>query len=264
MYTALVVDDEPLARDGLARMVARLPRWTVAGTCATARAAVERCLALAPDALLLDVEMPEHNGFALLAALPPGAAPFVILVTAFEQYALPAFSHAVRDYVLKPVDPRRLEAALARAAAAADERRHAALGRDVRTLTGADASHGGADAGGHARLVVRDAGRVRVIALDAIDALEGDGYYTRVHSEGRTYLLRESLSSLARRLPPPFARVHRSVIVHLRRVAQIRKRPGTGFVATLTTGRQFTVSRRRWTAVRAALRALEPGGEAAG
>ena len=255
--SVLVVDDERVARDGLARMVANIPGHDVVATAATAREAVELCASLRPNVMLLDIEMPEHDGFAVLRALPVDDHPVVVLVTAFDEYALDAFEFDVHDYVLKPVHPPRLAQALATAAARHEERRLATLGRQVQSLTGGPTSSA---TRAPASLVVREAGRTRVVPLSTVDAIEAEGYYARIHSGSASFLLRESLGSLENRLPRSFRRVHRSTIVQLGCIRELRNRRGRGVVATLSTGREVEVSRRYLPALRAALYRL--GGDA--
>ena len=250
----LVVDDEPIAREGLARLVARVPWCEVAGSFATAASATQACISSRPDVMLLDIEMPGDDGLSVLRALPADDRPYTILVTAFEQYALPAFELGVRDYVLKPVDTRRLGAALERAMHAVCERRLARLGRRVRSLSADKSLTANPEPG---KLVVRDTGRMRVVSLERVEWIEADGYHARLHSAAKTYLLRESLDSLADRLPAPFVRSHRSSILNLTFVAELRTRRDGSHVAVLSAGAEIEVSRRRLATVRAALRRVE-------
>ena len=247
----VIVDDEPIAREGLARLVGRLPRCEVVGTCASAPLATRACLESKPDVLLLDIEMPAGDGLSVLRALLPGDRPYTILVTAFDQYALPAYELGVRDYVLKPIDTKRLTAALERAVHAVRERRLARLGSQIRSLSAERPD-------GAEKLIVRDAGRMRVVPLDGVAWIEADGYHARVHAGGRTYLMRESLDSLAGRLPRArFVRSHRSSIVNVALVSELRARRDGSHVAVLGGGVEVEVSRRRVPAVRAALGGLE-------
>jgi two-component system LytT family response regulator len=248
----LIVDDEPIARDGLARLVGRIPWCEVAGTHASAAAATRACLESKPDVLLLDIEMPGDDGLSVLRALPAAERPYTILVTAFDEYALAAYELGVRDYVLKPIDTRRLNGALERAVHAVGERRLARLGSQVRSLS-AHPTEAAAE-----RLIVRDAGRMRVVPLDGVAWIEADGYHARVHAGGKTYLLRESLDSLDDRLPPGrFVRSHRSSIINVAQAVELRARRDGSRVAVLTGGVEVEVSRRRLPAVRAALGRLD-------
>ena len=255
LLRVLIVDDEPIAREGLARLVGRVHSCEVVGCCPSAASAARACVESRPDVLLLDIEMPGEDGFAVLRALAPDDRPYTILITAFDQYALPAYELGVRDYVLKPVDTRRLLAALERASHAIRERRLARLGKRVQSLS----ANGSAPVVTEpAKLVLRDAGRMRVVPLDAVVWIEADGYHAKVHAAEKTYLLRESLDSLAERLPSGrFIRTHRSSIVNVALIAELRARRDGGYVALLIGGTEVEVSRRRIAAVRATLGRVE-------
>ena len=211
---ALIVDDEPLARALLRVLLARDPEVAVAGECggveAAARVERER-----PDVLFLDVQMPEVDGFDVLAALPSGHAPVVVFVTAYDQYAVRAFDvHAV-DYLLKPVDESRFAEALARAKAQARARRHGAADPRLDALLDDHARHA-------RRFLVRTHDKTVVVDAADVDWIEAADYYATLHVGERAHLVRETLAGLARRLDPErFLRVHRSAIVNLDRVREI-------------------------------------------
>jgi two-component system LytT family response regulator len=210
---ALVVDDEPLARSLLRVLLARDPEFEVAGECGGVEAAGE-VARTRPDVLFLDVQMPEVDGFDVLAALEPDRVPVVVFVTAWDHYAVRAFDvHAV-DYVLKPIDEARFAEALARAKARARAR---GPGADARL---------GALLDDHARRLRRFLvhTREKTVVVDAaqVDWIEAADYYATLHVGGKAHLVRETLTDLARRLDPEkFFRVHRSAIVNLDRVREI-------------------------------------------
>jgi two-component system LytT family response regulator len=214
----LVVDDEPLARAGLARLAAQAPGCAIAGECADGLAAVAAIEELAPDVVLLDVQMPEMDGFGVLECARPRRPPHVIFVTAHEEHALRAFEVAALDYVLKPFEDGRLFAALARAR----ERAPASW-----------------------PLVVRMKGRRVLLRPDEIAWIEAAGYCARVHARGTAHALRESLDALERRLDPDrFRRVHRSAIVNLDHVAELGRAPSGAWRARLLDGTLVPISRR--------------------
>jgi two-component system LytT family response regulator len=245
----LVIDDEPLAREGLARMVSELPHAHVVGIASSARHAIAQIPVLKPDVLLLDIEMPGHDGFAVLHALPPEHRPFVVFITAHEQYAIPAIGVDALDYILKPVSARRLNEAFVRVGSAMERRKLERLGRTVRSLASEGAPHATLPAI-QSNLVIRDAGRMRVVPLDSVECIAADGYNVLIRVATRQYLLRESLDSLAKRLPAAFVRVHRSAIVHLTHVRELRTRRGHGGVVVLRSGYEVPVSRRQIATVR--------------
>ena len=212
----LVVDDEPLARQALRLLLADDPEVTVVGECSGQDGAsvVERTQ---PDIMFLDVRMPEVDGFDLLERIGIDRAPTVVFVTAYADHALRAFEvHAV-DYLLKPIADARFAAALARAKTEAQRRRSGA-GGDAR-LAALLREHTRTTR----RLLIRDRDRTRVVDVETIDWIEAADYYAEIHAGGETHLLRETLNELAERLDPQrFFRVHRSAIVHLDRVREIR------------------------------------------
>ncbi len=227
----LVVDDEPLARAGMARLVSAMNGFEVAGTAGNGDAAVAAIQTLAPDLVLLDVQMPGCDGFEVIRRVGPERMPAVVFVTAWDEFALKAFEvHAV-DYVLKPFEDARLRAALAHA--------RASKGDALRRLVS------------HERLEVRTGSRVKLVPIAEIDWIEGASYYSMLHAGKDVHLVRETLQSLEERLGPArFVRVHRSALVQLDRVAELRN----GNVLVLRDGSQVQVSRARRASVRAALR----------
>jgi two-component system LytT family response regulator len=227
----LVAEDEPLARAGIARLVSATPGCEVVGAVGNGEAAVAAIEALRPDLVLLDVQMPACDGFEVIRRVGPERMPKVVFITAYEEFALRAFEvHAV-DYLLKPFEDERLRSALMHA-----------RWTDAATL---------------ARLVERDrievrtGARVVMVPIGEIDWIEGASYYSMLHSGKDVHLVRETLQSLEERLSPArFVRVHRSAIVQLDRVRELRD----GRVLVLRDGSRVPVSRARRASVRAALR----------
>ena len=212
---ALVVDDEPLARSLLRVLLSRDPEIEVVGECAGVEAADE-VARLRAEILFLDVQMPEVDGFGVLAALEPDRTPVVVFVTAYDQYALRAFEvHAV-DYLLKPIDERRFADALARAGTQARARRSGAAGDGrLGALLEDHARH-------TRRFLVRTHEKTVVVEAADVDWIEAADYYATLHVGARSHLVRETLTDLAGRLDPDrFFRVHRSAIVNLDRVREI-------------------------------------------
>jgi two-component system LytT family response regulator len=234
---AFVVDDEPLARSLLRVLLARDPEIEVAGECGGAEAAGEISRAR-PHILFLDVQMPEVDGFDVLAALEPDRVPVVVFVTAYDHYAVRAFDvHAV-DYVLKPIDEERFAQALARAKAQARARGSAPDAR-----LGALLEEHGRRTG---RFLVR--AREKTVVVDAadVDWIEAADYYATLHVGGKAHLVRETLTDLARRLDPGrFFRVHRSAIVNLDRVREIHPLHRGDAELLLAGGTRVRLSRTR-------------------
>jgi two-component system LytT family response regulator len=210
---ALIVDDEPAARDAICSLVKEDPDVTVVGEGADGRSALEAILALAPELLFLDIQMPEMDGFTMLRRLEPADLPAVVFTTAYDRYAVDAFEvHAV-DYLLKPFDDDRFRVALRRAKGQVRRGRIGALGAELLALLGDVAgAPAGARSGGPylRRFVTKSGGRVTLIDPEEVDWLEADGDYVTVHAGARRHLLRETMKQLALELDP--ARFVRSTV----------------------------------------------------
>ena len=233
---AVIVDDEPLARLGVRQLLAKHTDVALVGEARDGREAVATLAAVRPDVVFLDVEMPELGGFEVLRALPAGVRPLVIFLTAYDTFAVQAFDAQAIDYLVKPVSEARFDAALSRARERL--RAHEALKRAERLVFGT----GGVDL---------------IVAPEEIGWIEADDYYAAVHALGRRHLVRESLASLEARLDSTqFVRVHRSAIVNLAHVREVRS-PATGESAiVLRDGSALPISRRRREAVAAAVRSF--------
>jgi len=238
----LVVDDEAPARRRLIRMLAALPEITIAGEAGDAEAALAQVAALAPDVVLLDIRLPGMDGLALAARyahLPP-----IVFVTAYDEFALRAFELDAVDYLVKPVRPERLAAALVRA------RRRLDAGAATEMLARLAAPAGGPAS---PRIVVIDRGALRLFDACAISRFWASDRYTLFHAAGEEHLTQEPLGALAARLEPHgFMRVHRGELVNLARVRTVRAGDGH-HIAELDDGQEARVSRRVFTAFRAAL-----------
>ena len=213
---ALIVDDEAPARRRIRRLLNAEPDVAIAGECGDGSSALTIIARERPDLVLLDVQMPERDGFEVVAAIPPPELPAILFVTAHDRYALRAFDvHAV-DYLLKPFSGDRFRTAMARA-----RERIAARGADP-ALASLAASLRSRPAY-LSRVAVRIAGRTVIVELSAVDWLEAADNYVLLHAGQREYLLRDTLASLESRIDPDrFVRVHRSAIVQIDRVREIR------------------------------------------
>jgi two-component system, LytTR family, response regulator len=232
---ALIVDDEPLARDTLRLLLRDDAEVELVGECsgADAIALIEKT---PPDILFLDVQMPEVNGFDVLEAIGTDAVPGVVFVTAYDEYAVRAFDvHAV-DYLLKPFDDARFARALARVKA------RARLGKPDERLPPLIRDHWQLQR----RFVVRARDRMLVVPADEVDWIEAADYYASLHVGPKTHLVRQSLTELAQRLDPEhFVRVHRSAIVNVDRVREIQRLEHGDCVLVLGDGAQVKLSRTR-------------------
>ena len=233
---ALIVDDEPLARRGLQVRLKDVPDVEVIGECGNGRDAVAAIAAEKPDLVFLDIQMPVMDGFAVLREIQGPEMPLVVFVTAFDEYAIRAFEAHAMDYLLKPVDDARLADALERAREQKDERE--AIEHRSRLL-GLVAELGGVenvsleellekglaalDAGYLDTLPIKDGSNTIRLRTADIDWIDAAGDYMCVHAEGQTHIMRGTMKKLEDILDPRvFQRVHRSTIVNVNRVRQVR------------------------------------------
>jgi two-component system LytT family response regulator len=236
----LLVDDEPLARAKLRRLLAEEPGVEVVAEAASAAEAREAIAAKRPDLVFLDIQMPGEDGFALLETLPPGAAPAVVFVTAYDQHALHAFEVNALDYLLKPFDRERLRVALERAAEAHARRTPGALDEQLRLML--------QELRGEQRyldrFVIRSVGRIVFVNAADVDWIEAASNYVRLHLGKESHLLRETMSSLETRLDPKvFARIHRSTIVNIERIRELHHIFHGDYSVQLRDGTRLTLSR---------------------
>jgi two-component system LytT family response regulator len=237
---ALVVDDEPLAREKLKSLLNAETDVELVGECRDGLEAIAAIEGQKPDVVLLDVQMPELDGFGVLAALPPDLLPVVIFVTAYDQYALRAFEvHAV-DYLLKPFDRQRFRKALDRARGALDRRETGTLNKKLMALIEdlkPERKH-------LERLVVKSSGRVFFLKTEEIDWVDSAGNYVRLHVAGDSYLLRETMGALESKLDPQkFLRIHRSTLVNIERIKELQQVFHGDYVVVLHNGQRLSLSR---------------------
>lgn len=240
----LIVDDEPLARLAVKVRLARHAAFTLVGEFADGASAYDGIVALKPDLVFVDVEMPGKSGLEMLAALPPAQRPMAILLTAYDSFALQAFELAALDYLLKPVDDERFDEALERAHQAFPYR---GLGRtpvasapQARTFS------------------VRVGSRTVLVPVAEVERIEADGDYATLHANGKTWLVRERLHSLAMQLDTrQFHRVHRSSIVRLDMIAELRSLTNRDALLRLRDGTVLRASRTYMPALTEALQRLK-------
>jgi two-component system LytT family response regulator len=239
----LVADDEPLARRGVRQLLAPHPDMTVVGESRNGRETLQALDALAPELLFLDVQMPEMDGFEVLRVRGPGRMPAVVFVTAHDQFAVRAFEAHALDYLVKPLNVARFETALQRVRERLCLMKAADLASRLTALLAAERAE--RERNGLERLVVSTPASELVIPVAEIDWISADDYYSRLHIGAKSHLLRESLTSLEAGLDPRrFTRVHRSAIVQLDRVRELRTSLH-GDEVILRDGSRIPVSRRK-------------------
>jgi two-component system, LytTR family, response regulator len=236
---ALIVDDEPLARSAIRKFLRTHPEVDIAGECESGAEAIEKIESLAPDLLFLDVQMPEVNGFGVLEAVGVENIPCVIFVTAYDEYAVRAFEVHALDYLLKPFDQERFDAALARAR---DHLSHRERAGDTRRLHDLLRQLRGAYL---QRVIIRSGGRLFFLPSREINWIEAQGNYVNLHAGAQTYLFRAPLSSLEERLDPAaFRRIHRSTIVNVDSIRELRPMFHGGYEVILRDGTELKLSER--------------------
>jgi two-component system LytT family response regulator len=259
---AVVVDDEPLARAGVRRMLDQVSDVKVVGEASNGADAVDAVRALKPDLLLLDIQMPEMNGFEVLSALDPQDFGAVIFITAYDSFAVKAFEVQALDYIMKPFDDERFFAVIDRAKEHLSRDREDALSTRLASLletyerrarsappgTPESGAAGKAEnTGGFlSRVMVKEGGRVFFQPVEGIDWIESADYYSRLHVADATHLIRESMSALEEQLDPSrFVRIHRTAIVNVDRVKELRLDYANRHVVVLKNGTRLPLSRTR-------------------
>lgn len=237
---AVVVDDEPLARERLRMLLASEDWLEVVHECADGASAVVAIQKFRPDIVFLDVEMPGANGFDVIEAIGADQMPFVVFVTAYDKYAIKAFDvHAV-DYLLKPFDRERFQQAVARARQQLEQRSGGELERRLLALVqDLKPTHQKLE-----RFVIKSGGRVFFVRSEEIDWIEAAGNYVKLHVGTDAHLFRETMNALEARLnPDTFYRIHRSHIVNIERVRELQPWFNGEYVVFLKDGTRLTLSR---------------------
>lgn len=242
----LIVDDEPIARRRLRRLLADEADVEIVGESADVDAAADFLAAHSVDLLLLDIQMPGGDGFTLLERVrraAPRPAPQVVFVTAFDDHAVRAFEVAAVDYLVKPFARERVAEAVARVRRLLAQDAPPAPRLDEATLAALVARiHPGQSY--RSRILIRAVGKVSFVAVESIHWIEADGNYVRLHTAQGRHLVRETLSRLARELDPArFARVHRGAIVALEHVRELERSPTGDHALILDSGVRLTLSR---------------------
>src|SRR6188768_2007800 len=240
--TVLVADDEPAARRGVRQLLAAFPDFTVVGECRDGREVLASLDALKPDVIFLDIQMPEIDGFEVIRRRTPARMPAIVFLTAYDQFAIRAFVAEAHDYLVKPVSEARFAATIKR------------LMKRIRL--------GDQGAAPDQTIVVSTARGATVLRLREIDWIEAADNYARIWAGGQSYLLRESLADLERRVRAHgFARAHRQALVRIGSVRALRmeerkgrSRTAPALIAELRCGTKVPISRRRRAAFSAAVR----------
>ena len=235
---ALIVDDEPLARRGVALRLKKFRDVEVVGECGDGSSAVEKILELSPDVVFLDVQMPGMDGFEVLRALPKEDLPGIIFLTAYEQHALRAFEVHALDYLLKPVDDERFGNALQRARQRTNHDSKLQMAERVLRLLEENSARY------VSRFPVRIGSRIQVVLTDDINWIAAAGDYAELHTAHHCQLLRETMNSLEQKLDPSqFLRIHRSRIVRMGCIRELLAIDNREYLVKLSDGSEHRSSR---------------------
>ena len=244
-WRTLIVDDEPLAREGIRTRLTALGGFDIVDECGAGRAAVAAIRSKSPDVVFLDVQMPVVDGFGVIDEVGVDAMPAVVFVTAYDHYARRAFDAQALDYVLKPIDDARFVRAAEGVRRRLSEARDSEVARQLAQLLAQVRQTPMVEPAPPAdRLVARDGARVEMIPFDEIDWVSADGDYVRVHAGKRRLMLRLTMHRLAEALPPTrHVRIHRSTIVNVARIRSLQALPNAEYVVTLADGVTLRASR---------------------
>jgi two-component system LytT family response regulator len=242
----LIVDDEPVARARVLSLLREEADIEVVGECSTGPQAVSVIEATSPDLVFLDVQMPQMDGFALARSLGQDM-PAVVFVTAYDEYALQAFEIHALDYLLKPFSAERFKSALTHVRQHIAKRQAAATDRQLPTLLPqrqAPEQERSGENSRRDRLVIKSSGRIYFVRIQDIDWCEAAGNYVRLHIGQQTHLVRGTMSHLESQLDPAqFVRIHRSAIVNVERIQELRSSFNGEYLITLNDKTRLTLSR---------------------
>jgi two-component system LytT family response regulator len=238
----LIVDDEPIAREGLRALLEGERDVEIVGECKNGREAIKATREQAPDLVFLDVQMPKINGFEVIEQIGAAQMPAIVFVTAYDQYALQAFEINAMDYLLKPFDEERFQKTLERARRYFQDDNLS----DIRQRLNVLLSQFNHDHQKRTkRLVIKSSGRVFFVNVDEIDWIEAAGNYVQLHAGKQVHLLRQTMDGIEATLDPEkFVRIRRSAIVNLERLKELQTLSKGEYLLTLCDGTQLASGRR--------------------
>jgi two-component system, LytTR family, response regulator len=249
----LIVDDEPLAREGIRLLLQDQPDFNVVGECGNGAQAVNYLNHHPVDLLFIDVQMPEMNGFEVLSNIRPVHMPVIVFVTAFDQYALEAFRVHAMDYLLKPYSDERFYKILDRVRASIEHKNFKELSdRLIKLLSqygqgGMEKMNLAAPSKYLSRIPVSSGGKIIFIKTADVEWIEAADYYVEIHTNDNSYLLRETMNHLEEQLDPDrFFRIHRSTIVPLEHIHELEPYFNGEYFIVLDNGRKFKLSKSRY------------------
>ncbi|MGA8810364.1 MAG: response regulator [Thermoanaerobaculia bacterium] len=243
----LIADDEALARDRIADLLAHEANVLIAGTASTGLEAIEAIRTLNPDLVFLDVQMPGRTGLEVVDDIGAEKMPATIFVTAFDKFALNAFDRAAVDYLVKPFDDDRFAQAFRRARKMIELEEVQEVTQRLLSLLHQPPTEPTAPKHDYLeRISVESRGQVRVVPVEKVDYITADGPYAELHVGDRVFAIRERMQTLEERLDPAiFFRIHRSAIVRLDRIDTLLRHPGGDYGVRLKNGTELSLSRGR-------------------
>jgi two-component system LytT family response regulator len=240
MIRVLIADDQPMARERLASLLAVEPGVELAGTASSGEEAINQIRQSSPDLVFLDLQMPGMDGFQVIEAIGVERMPPTVFVTAYDEYAVRAFEVQALDYLLKPFGRQRFQAALARARKYLDRERQGEMADRLAELL----RTGRAPAPGRERLLVKTGGRISFVDIEQIDWVEAEGNYVRLYVGDQVHVMRETMTALIERIgSKQFFRIHRSRIVNIKRVKELLIAGGGDYHVVLWNGTRLGLSR---------------------
>lgn len=231
----LIVDDEVLARKKLCVLLERDQDFRIVGECSTAADAIRALQQLRPALMFLDIQMPDDDGFSVINAIASESRPKIIFTTAYDSYAIQAFDAEAVDYLLKPFDAERFSRAVKRAKS---EILAARSRRSGDSAIPASANHA------LERFVVKSEGRILFFTTEEIDWIEAASNYVKLYSNGKGHLVRHTMNEMERKLDPrQFLRIHRSIIVNVKKIRGVQPCNSGEFIVMLMNGKELPSSR---------------------
>ena len=233
----LIVDDEVLARGKLRHLLERDSDFHIVGECSSAADAVTALQKLRPALVFLDIQMPDDDGFSVIHGLEAAQRPKIIFTTAYDQYAIQAFDAEAVDYLLKPFDEERFARAVKRAKTEIQTEM-------ARGGTAGEAGRSHPSPASLERFIVKSEGRILFFTTDEIDWIEAASNYVKLYSNGKGHLVRHTMQEMEKKLnPEQFLRIHRSIIVNIKKIRGVQPCNSGEFIVTLVSGKELPSSR---------------------
>lgn len=247
--TALIVDDESLARKLVTRMLTEHSDIELLAECENGLQAVEAIATLKPQLVFLDIKMPGLDGFELLEKIDKRDQPYIVFITAYDQYALDAFKVHALDYLMKPFDQERFDQTIDRVRKQIFGESDADFGRRFRSFLESNAIGTTAPQEEESetpinRLVVKDRGKIFFLNPEDVDWFEASGNYVSLMVGPKTHMIHETLTKMEQKLDPlKFLRIHRSTIVNIDRIKELQPHFNGEYIVILNTGKKLKLSR---------------------